>query len=141
MQETVYNATTGLVTQTRMPSAAGSATAVGTTKTTYYTAGTRNDAGCVNSAWVNLVCKVEPGSQPTTAGLPKLPVTQTTYDWLGRPTPVTETVVDAAGATKTRTTTTTTRGPGSTRRGINGNAGQHPRQRPSNTGLPRAVDL
>jgi RHS repeat-associated protein len=106
VQETVYNASTGLVTQTRMPSAAGSATAVGTTKTTYYTAGTRNDAGCVNSAWVNLVCKTEPGSQPTTAGLPKLPVTQTTYDWLGRPTTVTETVLDAAGATQTRTTTT-----------------------------------
>jgi RHS repeat-associated protein len=106
VRETLYNATTGLITQSRMPSAAGSATAVGTTKTTYYTAGTRNDANCVNSAWVNLVCKTEPGSQPTTAGLPKLPVTQTSYDWLGRPTTVTDTVVDAAGATKTRTTTT-----------------------------------
>ena len=105
VNESLYNATTGLVTQTRMPSAAGSSSAVGTTKTTYYVAGTRNDAACVNSAWVNLVCKTEPGSQPTTAGLPKLPVTQTTYDWLGRPTTVTETVIDAAGATKTRTTT------------------------------------
>jgi hypothetical protein len=101
INETHYNATTGLITQTRMPSAAGSATAVGTTKTTYYTAGTRNDAACVNSAWVNLACKTEPASQPTTTGLPKLPVTQTTYDWLGRPTTVTETVIDAAGATKT----------------------------------------
>ena len=106
VKETLYNASTGLVTQARMPSAAGSATAVGTSKTTYYTAGTRNDASCVNSAWVNLVCKVEPGSQPTTAGLPKLPVTHTTYDWLGRAMTVTETVIDAAGATKTRTTTT-----------------------------------
>jgi len=106
VRETLYNAMIGLVTQTRMPSAAGNTTAVGTTKTTYYTAGTRNDAGCVNSAWVNLVCKTEPGSQPTTAGLPKLPVTQTTYDWLGRPTAVTDTVIDVAGATKTRTTTT-----------------------------------
>ncbi len=33
-------------------------------------------------------------------------MTQTTYDWLGRPATVTDTVVDAAGATKTRTTTT-----------------------------------
>jgi RHS repeat-associated protein len=106
VRETLYNATTGLVTQSRMPSAAGSATAVGTTRTTYYAAGARNDPGCVNSAWVNLICKVEPGSQPTTAGLPKLPVRQTTYDWLGRPTTQTETVVDAAGATKTRTTIT-----------------------------------
>jgi RHS repeat-associated protein len=106
VKETLYNAATGLVTQSRMPSAAGSATAVGTTLTTYYTAGTRNDAGCVNSAWINLVCKIQPASQPTTAGLPKLPVTWTTYDWLGRPTTVTETVIDAAGATQTRTSTT-----------------------------------
>jgi RHS repeat-associated protein len=105
VNETLYNPTTGLLSQTRMPSAAGSATAVGTTKTTYYVAGTRNDAACVNSAWVNLACKAEPGSQPATAGLPKLPVTQTTYDWLGRPTTVTETVIDATGATQTRTTT------------------------------------
>lgn len=73
VKETVFNAVTGLVTQSRMRSAAGSATAVGTTLTTYYTPGTRNDAGCVNSAWVNLVCKTQPASQPTTAGLPKLP--------------------------------------------------------------------
>ena len=106
VRETVYNPTTGLVNQSRMPSAAGNATAVGTTKNTYYTAGTRNDANCVNSAWINLICKIEPGSQPTTTGLPKLPVAHHSYDWLGRATTVTETVIDSAGATQTRTSTT-----------------------------------
>jgi RHS repeat-associated protein len=106
VKETVYNAATGLPTQSRAPSAAGSATSVGTTTTTYYAAGTRNDAGCVNSAWVNLVCKTGPAAQPTTAGLARLPVTWSTYDWLGRATTATETVVDAAGATQTRTSTT-----------------------------------
>jgi RHS repeat-associated protein len=106
VRETVYDPGTGLVVQSRMPSAAGSATAVGTTKTTYYTSGVRNDANCVNSAWVNLACRVEPASQPTSSGLPELPVKHLSYDWLGRPTTLTETVVDAGGVTRTRTATT-----------------------------------
>lgn len=42
------------------------------------------------------------------SGLPGLPTTRTTsYDYLNRPTVLTESVTDAAGATQTRTTTTT----------------------------------
>jgi RHS repeat-associated protein len=106
---TRYDPATGAVVETRQPSAAGTSADPGTTLTTYYTAGTRDDANCVNSAWWGQVCKVAPGAQPTTAGLPGLPVTTTTYDALLRPTTTTVTVTPAGGGSVTTTTTTTYR--------------------------------
>jgi RHS repeat-associated protein len=100
---TLYDAATGLVTETRMPAnpAGGDAHA---TKTIYYTAGTNPaDSACGNKPqFANLVCKTLPAAQPGTSGLPDLPVGQTTYDRYNQPATVTETV----GST-TRTTTTT----------------------------------
>jgi RHS repeat-associated protein len=106
VKQTRYDATTGAVIETRQPSAAGVSADPGTTLTTYYSAGTRNDANCVNSAWWGQVCKTAPGAQPTTTGLPGLPTTTTTYDGLLRPTTSTETVTPAGGGSVTTTTTT-----------------------------------
>ena len=117
VRQTRYHATTGQVIETRQPAAAGTQASPGTTKTTYYTAGTHNPATCVSSVWYGLACKVEPGAQPGVAGLPQLPVKTFTYDAFLRPTVVTETVIDAGGTTRTRTTTTTYE-----------NAGNGPRQ-------------
>jgi YD repeat-containing protein len=100
---TLYDAATGLVTETRMPAGptGGDAHA---SKTIYYTAGTNPaDSACGNKPqFANLTCKTLPAAQPGTSGLPDLPVTQTTYDRYNQPATVTETV----GST-TRTTTTT----------------------------------
>ncbi len=105
VHETVLDAATGLVKQTRQPSAAGQTTNAGTRLTTYYTGS--GTGACVQAAWANLPCTITVGAQPGTAGLPQLPTTTyTTYDYLLRPTTVTETVVDAASTTRTRTTTT-----------------------------------
>jgi RHS repeat-associated protein len=109
----VYDDTTGLVTQTRQPKnkAGGGA---GTTKVTYYTAG--SSGGCLKSAYAGLRCEVGPAAQPGTAGLPELLVTKYTgYDGLDQPTEMTESpgggasnvrqtvaTYDAAGRQKTR---------------------------------------
>jgi YD repeat-containing protein len=99
----LYDAATGLVTETRMPAgpAGGDAHA---TRTLYYTAGTHpTDSACgTKPQFANLVCKTLPAAQPGTAGLPDLPVTQTSYNRYNQPTTVTE----AVGST-TRTSTTT----------------------------------
>ncbi|MGH3715468.1 MAG: hypothetical protein ACRDT4_18695 [Micromonosporaceae bacterium] len=105
--ETRYHSLTGQVIEVRQPSAAGISASPGTTKTSYYTTGAHNPGVCTSSAWYGLACKTEPGAQPAIAGLPQLPITTYTYDGHLRPTVVTETVVDAAGTTRTRTTTTT----------------------------------
>jgi RHS repeat-associated protein len=84
----VYDDTTGLVTQTRQPKnkAGGGA---GTTKVTYYTAG--SGGGCLKSAYAGLRCEVGPAAQPGTTGLPELLVTKYTgYNALGQPTEMTE---------------------------------------------------
>ena len=107
-QVTRYDATTGAVIETRQPKSTG--TDAGTTVTNYYTAGTNSaDSLCGNhQAWAGLVCTTGPAAQPGVAGLPGLPVTRTTvYDYLNRPTTITQAVPDAAGATKNRITTTT----------------------------------
>lgn len=106
---TRYDAATGAVIESRMPSntAGGGA---GTTLSVYFTAGANpQDAACGNKpAWVNLVCATKPAAQPGVAGLPGLVTTRTaTYDYLNRPTRVEESVTDAAGATQTRSTVTT----------------------------------
>ncbi|MGB1583477.1 MAG: DUF6531 domain-containing protein, partial [Solirubrobacterales bacterium] len=80
-----------------------------TTKTIYWSATSNpEDAECANRPeWVGLPCKVLPGAQPTTAGLPELPIKKVTYNYLRQPLTTTETVVDASGSTKTRTNTAT----------------------------------
>ena len=105
VRETVLDPATGLVRQERQPSAAGQSANPGTRTTTYYT--NTGSGTCYNPAFVNLVCQIGPGAQPTTSGLAKLPVTTYTYDCMFRPTTVSEAVTDAAGATQTRSTTTT----------------------------------
>jgi len=100
---TLYDAATGLVTETRTPAnpAGGDAHA---TKTIYYTAGTNpTDSACgTKPQYANLACKTLPAAQPGTAGLPGLPVTLTVYNRYNQPTTVTDTV-----GVSTRTTTTT----------------------------------
>lgn len=105
---TITDASTGLVTETRMPSDTAGATA-GTTLNTYYTAGTTNNANCINTAWVQLLCKVAPKAQPGDPNLPGLVTKQVTYDYLLRPVVTTETAAPAngTGTPVTRVTTTT----------------------------------
>lgn len=79
MTTTVENGTTDITTTTRydadgnvieqrQPSAA-SGSDPGTRKTTYYAAGTHNPGACTSSVWYGQVCKIEPGTQPTTADM------------------------------------------------------------------------
>jgi RHS repeat-associated protein len=130
---TRYDADSGLVVESRMPSEPGGG-GPGTTVTIYYTAGSNSaDAACGNKPrWVNLVCVTKPANtNPGTSGLSQLVVTRTTdYDYLSRATTVEETVVDAGGTTRTRTTTTTY-----------DNAGYSPRIKTSQTsgGLGTAI--
>ncbi|GAA4470888.1 hypothetical protein GCM10023170_088430 [Phytohabitans houttuyneae] len=106
---TRYDPDSGLAIESRLPSEPGGG-GPGTTITIYYTSGTNAaDAACGNKPrWANLVCVTKPAStNPGTAGLPQLVVTRTTdYDYLNRARVVDETVIDAAGTTRTRTTTT-----------------------------------
>jgi RHS repeat-associated protein len=107
---TRYDADSGLVVESRMPSEP-SGGGPGTTVTIYYTAGANSaDAACGNKpAWANLTCVTKPANpDPGVAGLPQLVVTRTSsYDYLNRPVTVDESVVDAAATTRVRTTTTT----------------------------------
>jgi RHS repeat-associated protein len=100
---TLYEAATGLTTETRMPANPNGGDAH-SSKTIYYTVGANSqDAACGNKPqFANLACKTLPAAQPGTAGLPDLPVTQTSYNLYNQPTTVTDTV-----GTTTRTTTTT----------------------------------
>lgn len=105
---TLYDAASGRVTQSRMPSnTAGGG--VGTTLTTYYTEGTTDIANCVNTLWVGLACKTLPAADARVAGsTPSLVTTTTTaYDYLNRPTSVQDSVTDAAGTVRTRTSSST----------------------------------
>jgi RHS repeat-associated protein len=101
---TVYDPTNGLEAERRLPRGALGGDAY-TTKTLYFTAGTNSaDAACSNKPeWVNLPCKtLPPAAQPTTAGLPALPVTTYTYNDLNQVATQTD---DVAGVTRTTTTT------------------------------------
>nr|AKA59505.1 putative large secreted protein [uncultured bacterium NM_1663] len=104
-ETTLYDATTGLVTETRQPSEPGGG-GPGTTRTTYWSAG----ANAANAAcggrpeWANLPCKKAPAAQP---GGPPLPITRYTYNWLGQ----VATQTDTSGTT-TRTQTFTYDGAG-----------------------------
>jgi streptogramin lyase len=96
---TLYNATTGQVTETRNPKGpSGESPHDG--KIIYYSAGenTEGYASCGNHPeWAGLTCETLPAKQPE-AGTPALPVTTTTYNVWNEP----ETITQAFGAT-TRT--------------------------------------
>jgi RHS repeat-associated protein len=106
---TLYNNTTGLPEQSQQPKAVagvGAHAAAGTTRTVYYTPGTENIAGCVDTLYAGLLCKTEPAEQPATSGLPEMLVTKYLhYDGLGEPTEVTES--PGGGTANVRKTITT----------------------------------
>jgi RHS repeat-associated protein len=120
--QTIYNASTGLVRETRMPRAEQGGDA-STTQTVYYA---RNadfgdglaDPDCANRPeWANLPCKTKPAAQPGTPGLPDLPVTTYAYNRLNQITTETERVggdqrvtttsYDEAGRKQTESITST----------------------------------
>lgn len=96
----------GLETERTQPRSQSSS-APSTTRTIYYTAGANplDDECDDRPEWLGLACKVGPGAQPSTVGLPGLAVKKFTYNYLRQPRVTTETVTDASGATKTRTFT------------------------------------
>ncbi|MFN8074639.1 MAG: RHS repeat-associated core domain-containing protein [Kineosporiaceae bacterium] len=108
---TRYDTATGAVVESRQPNSAATTGAdAGTTLTVYYSsAANATDPECGGkAAWATLVCKIKPAAQPPAAtGMPGLVSKTFTYDYLSRPTVVTESVPDSAGVVKTRTTTTT----------------------------------
>jgi RHS repeat-associated protein len=81
----LYDAGTGLETESRMPRspAGGDASA---TQTLYYRAGTGGDAACASKpGWDGMVCKVMPAAQPT-GTLPELPSSVYEYNQLAQET-------------------------------------------------------
>jgi streptogramin lyase len=97
---TLYNET-GQVTETRGPEGTGGESAHDQ-KAVYYSAEENKEgyAACGNHPeWQGLVCETLPAKQPEASGVPKLPITKTTYNIWDEP----ETVEEAFGE-KTRTT-------------------------------------
>jgi RHS repeat-associated protein len=89
----VYDPSTGLVTERKLPGLANGGGAAHITKFTYYTAGANpEDSSCANNpAWAGLLCKAAPGAQPGTPGQPELLVTKyLAYSPLAQPTEVSE---------------------------------------------------
>ncbi len=83
-------------------------TNVNNTQTIYYTtaANSKYFKCGEHPEWANMVCQTQPAEQPTTSGLPGLPVTTYTYNMYGEPTQVKSEVTKAGGGTATRTITT-----------------------------------
>jgi RHS repeat-associated protein len=99
---TLYDATSGDATETRMPGNTNGGDAHAT-QTIVYSAGVSSDPACSNRPeWAGLPCKTQPAGQPNTSGVPNIPVKTYAYNRLGEPTTTTETVGSA-----TRTTTVT----------------------------------
>jgi RHS repeat-associated protein len=100
---TLYEASTGNVTETRMPASPGENSAHDTQTIYYTTAANSKYPGCGEHAeWANLVCQTQPAKQPETSGLPNLPVTTYTYNIWDEPEKTTETV---GSTTRTKTAT------------------------------------
>jgi YD repeat-containing protein len=70
-----------LLVKTCLPSDT-SCSGAGTQQTIYYTAGSNPvDSACGNKpTWADLACKTQPAAQPSTSGLPNMPVTTYTYN-------------------------------------------------------------
>ncbi|MGA8364075.1 MAG: RHS repeat-associated core domain-containing protein [Solirubrobacteraceae bacterium] len=100
---TVYDSTSGNVTETRTPGSSGEGDPRDT-KTVYYSSGSNSSFPSCGShpEWVGLACETLPGAQPETSGVPNLPVTTVTYNTWSEPAKVTMTV-----GSSTRTTTMT----------------------------------
>jgi len=105
---TLYDPATGRVTQTRMPNDSSGTTA-GTTNNVYWTAGANSsDSTCGNKpAWDGLLCTTSPASTAPTDGLPALAATRdASYDYLNRPTQISESVAASSSVSILRTTST-----------------------------------
>jgi RHS repeat-associated protein len=102
---TLYDPTTGAVTESRQPVSpnGGDASA---TQTIYFTASANGTCGN-QPDWAGDPCQTQPAAQPGTSGLPPIPVTTNTYDVWGGTTSTT----DSSGAA-TRTTSSTYDGAG-----------------------------
>lgn len=104
---TLYDTTTGLLTERRLPAGPSGGDAHATLSI-YYTSGTNpSDSRCSSHPeWAGLPCIQQPAAQPGTSGLPDLPTTYVeSYNMYGRPL-VTKSM-PASGATALRTDTTT----------------------------------
>ncbi len=100
----LYEASTGAVSETRMP-ANSKEKSPHATETIYYTAKEEAAiAGCRNHPeWANLPCQTQPSKQPETSGLPKLATTTyNAYNVWDEPETTTETV---GSTTRTKTAT------------------------------------
>lgn len=109
---TLYDPSTGLLVERRLPKAPNGGTAQ-STLFRYYAPDSPSgaDPDCANKPdWARLPCKVLPAAQPGIAGQGDIPVSRTTnYNELLQPTTVVETSsepVNGAVTTRTRTTTT-----------------------------------
>jgi streptogramin lyase len=92
-QTTLYNSTTGQITETR-GAAGSSGESAHDSKIIYYTtaANTEGYTACGgHPEWATLVCETLPAKQPGAGAPPKLPVTITTYNVWNEPETVTET--------------------------------------------------
>ncbi|HEY2631021.1 MAG TPA: hypothetical protein VGI26_01440 [Solirubrobacteraceae bacterium] len=99
---TLYNESTGQITETRAP-AGGAGGSAHDTKFIYYTSGANTEgySACGgHPEWAGLVCETLPAKQPATG--PKLPVVVTTYNMWNEPLTSTETF---GSTVRTKTTT------------------------------------
>ncbi len=99
----VYDSATGNLLESRKPASGGEGNAHDV-RTVYYTAaanGTYPTCG-EHAEWANMPCETLPGAQPETSGIPNLPITTTTYNYLLLPSVTTATV-----GSDSRTTTNT----------------------------------
>ncbi len=90
---TLYNATTGQITETRGPAGSGGESAHDA-RFIYYSAeaNTEGFSACGgHPEWVGLICETLPAKQPAGGVAPKLPVVTTTYNIWNEPLVVTET--------------------------------------------------
>jgi YD repeat-containing protein len=101
---TLYNSSTGQVTETRAPAGSGGGSPHDT-KLIYYTAEANGEGYSTcggHPEWAGLLCETLPAKQPETGGVPNLPVTTTTYNMYNEPLVITETF-GATVRTKTKT--------------------------------------
>jgi streptogramin lyase len=90
---TIYNAISGQIAEKR-GTEGGAGESAHDTKMIYYSAeaNTEGYAACgAHPEWAGLVCETLPAKQPEGSGVPKLPVTLTTYNIWDEPLTVTET--------------------------------------------------
>jgi RHS repeat-associated protein len=101
---TLYDATTGEVTEIRRPANPNGGDGHANQTVYYTTAANAQAANCGNAAdWEGQVCQTQPAAQPGTSGLPSLPVTTYSYNMWGEITTDQDVVTDASGVQDTRT--------------------------------------